>query len=168
MARMTKHKPEAGLREKVLTYLKDHNAMSLATLSEGQPWAAAVFYVHDDRLNLYFLSDPKARHCQQLMKNPRVSVAINEDYRDWRQIKGIQIEGTAAKVISPVEKAKALTLYLFKFPFVKDFITSPLAVLTHMAIAGKPFAVEVYRVTPEHLFYLDNETGFSQREELLL
>ncbi|MDP2744488.1 MAG: pyridoxamine 5'-phosphate oxidase family protein, partial [Dehalococcoidia bacterium] len=43
----------------MLSYLKEHNAMTLATLSEGQPWAAAVFYVHDDRLNLYFLSDPK-------------------------------------------------------------------------------------------------------------
>ncbi|MBM2831320.1 MAG: hypothetical protein HW414_372 [Dehalococcoidia bacterium] len=155
-------------RSKVLTYLREHNAMSLATLSEGQPWAAAVFYVHDDRINLYFLSDPKARHSQQLMKNPRVSVAINEDYRDWREIKGIQLEGIAGKVTSPVEKARALTLYLSKFPFVRDFVTSPLAVLTHMAIAGKPFSVEVYKVTPERLFYLDNETGFSHRAELPL
>jgi uncharacterized protein len=159
---------EEGLRSKVLTYLKEHNAMTLSTLSDGQPWAAAVFYVHDDRLNLYFLSDPKSLHSQQLMKNARVSVAINEDYRDWREIKGIQLEGVAGKVTSPVEKARALTLYLSKFPFVRNFVTSPLAVLTQMAIAGKPFAVEVYRVTPEHLFYLDNETGFSNRAELSL
>ena len=155
------------LRDKVLAYLKEHNAMTVATVSEGQPWAAAVFYVHDGDLNLYFLSDPKSRHSQQLKKNPKVSVAVNEDYKDWREIKGIQLEGAAVKVTSPLEKAKALALYLSKFPFVKQFVASPLAMLSSMAIAGKPFAVEVYRVTPERLFYLDNRTGFSNRVQLL-
>jgi uncharacterized protein YhbP (UPF0306 family) len=158
--------PETSLHEKVLTYLKEHNAMTLATNSGRQPWAASVFYVHDDHLNLYFLSDPASRHCQQLAENPRVSATINEDYHDWRSIKGIQLEGLAEKVTSLLEKTKALSLYLSKFPFVKDFATSPLAFLSHMVISGKPFPVEVYKVTSEHLFYLDNETGFSQREEL--
>ncbi len=157
---------KAGLRDKVLTYLQAHNTMTLSTQSEGQPWAAAVFYVHDDHLNLYFLSDPASRHCQQLTENPGVSGTINEDYHDWRRIKGIQLEGVAEKITSSREKAKALSLYLSKFPFVKDFVTSPLDFLSQMVISGKPFPVEIYRVVPKHLFYLDNEKGFSRREEL--
>lgn len=158
---------ETGLHQKVLAYLKEHNTMTLGTYSEKQPWAASVFYVHDEHLNLYFLSDPASRHCHHLAENSMVSATINEDYHDWKKIKGIQIEGLAERLTSPVEKTKALSLYLSKFPFVKDFITSPLAFLSHMVVSGKPFSVEIYKVVPEHLFYLDNETGFSHREELL-
>ncbi len=154
------------LKEEVRAYLQSHNALTLATVSGEQPWAAAVFFVHDDDLNLYFLSDPASRHCQHLEANPRVSATINEDYGDWRQIKGVQLEGTARRVKSPVETAKVLSLYLAKFPFVKDFIPSPLRILSRIVVSGKPFPVAIYRVSPEHLYYLDNAKGFSHREEI--
>ncbi len=52
------------------------------------------------------------------------------------------------------------------YKIVKDFVASPLDFLSHMVISGKPFPVEIYKVVPKHLFYLDNEKGFSRREEL--
>lgn len=159
---------EDRLKREVLAYLEGHNTMSLATCQGGKPWAASVFYVHADDLTLYFLSEPETRHSQELEINPEVSATINEDYRDWREIKGIQLEGKAQKVTSPLEKAKALALYIRKFPFVKDFIPSSLAAFSQMVISGKAFPVEIYKVVPKRLFYLDNEKGFSHREELQL
>lgn len=157
-----------GMKEEVVAYLKAHFTMTVATTSEDGPWAASVFFVHDEHFNLYFLSDPSSRHSQQLEGNHSVSAAIDEDYHDWRKIKGIQLEGTAQRVRSPIEKTKALTLYLAKFPFVKDLIPSPAKMLSQMVVSGKPFTFEVYKIVPKHLFYLDNEKGFSNREELPL
>ena len=71
--------------------------MTLATCAGDAPWAATVFFASDD-LQLYFFSSPDSRHCQNLALNPKVAVTIQEDYHDWRKIKGIQLEGQVALV----------------------------------------------------------------------
>ena len=69
------------------------------------PWAATVFFASDG-LSLYFFSSPESRHCQNLAANARVAVTVQEDYKDWRKIKGIQLEGRVKLVDGVVEKAK--------------------------------------------------------------
>lgn len=157
---------DSALTELLKTYLGAHHSMTLATASGGQPWAAAVFFVHDDRLALYFLSDRKARHSKDLEAAGAVAAAINEDPDDWRQIRGVQLEGRASRVSSPIEKAKALALYVRKFPFVKGFFSNPADLLSQMRIAGKAVAFEVYKLTPVRMYYLDNQRGFSNRAEV--
>ncbi|HLI26048.1 MAG TPA: pyridoxamine 5'-phosphate oxidase family protein [Chloroflexota bacterium] len=159
--------PEPTARERVLSYLAHHNTVSLATVDrEGRPWAATVFYVNLGT-DLYFLSEPHTRHCQNILATGRVAGTINEDYRDWQQIKGIQLEGTAAIVESPAELLRALHAYLDKYPFVRSFL-SPQALLQGVRIAGKALDVRLWRLRPERLWYLDNARGFSAREELPL
>ena len=80
------------LKTQVLDYLRSHNTMTLATSTGDSPWAATVFFASDD-LRLYFFSAPDSRHGQNLAVNPQVAVTIQEDYHDWRAIKGIQLEG---------------------------------------------------------------------------
>src|SRR5262245_2995128 len=103
------------LKQQILDYLETHNTMTLATCSGDVPWAATVFYATND-LRLYFFSVPDSRHCQNLAANPRVAVTIQEDYRDWRKIKGIQLEGTVTAVDGLVEKTKAMAVYARKYP----------------------------------------------------
>src|ERR671910_2398558 len=95
------------LKQQVTHYLRAHNTMTLATCANEVPWAATVFYASEE-WKLYFFSVPQSRHCQNLAANPRVAVTIQEDYKDWREIKGIQLEGTVALVDSLTEKAKAM------------------------------------------------------------
>jgi uncharacterized protein YhbP (UPF0306 family) len=155
------------LRERVLAYLAAHNTVSLATVGEdGQPWAATVFYVNVGT-DLYFLSEPKTRHSQNILATSRVAATINEDYRDWQQIKGIQLEGQAAEVSGKLELARALQAYLGKYPFVRQFL-SPGSLLQGVQIAGKSFDIRLWRLRPARLYYLDNARGFSAREELVL
>lgn len=154
------------LRERVLAYLAAHNTVSLATAQAGVPWAATVFYANVGT-DLYFLSEPKTRHCQNLLANARVAGTINEDYRDWQQIKGVQLEGRAEEVGGKLELARALGAYLSKYPFVKQFL-APGQLLQGMKIAGKSFDIRLWRLRPERLYYLDNARGFSAREELPL
>src|ERR1041385_7813517 len=112
------------LKRRVLDYMESHNTMTLATTHGESPWAATVFYASDG-LKLYFFSAPDSRHCQNLAVNPRVAVTIQEDYHDWRRIKGIQLEGRVALVEGVLEKAKAMAVYAVKYPDVIKLFTNP-------------------------------------------
>ena len=151
------------LKERVLDYIESHNTMTLATCAGGIPWAATVFYASEE-LHLYFFSAPDSRHCQNLAANARVAVTVQEDYHDWRKIKGIQLEGTVSLVDSLMEKAKAMAVYARKYPEVIKVFTNPSSGIFHKAF----LKVKFYCVTPERLFYIDNEQGFGKRQELLL
>ena len=150
------------LKRQILQYLEAHNTMTLATCADNVPWAATVFYASDD-LSLYFFSAPDSRHCQNLAVNARVAVTIQEDYKDWRQIKGIQLEGKVTLVDSVLEKAKALAVYARKYPDVIKLFTDPSSGLFYKAF----LKVKFYRVTPENAFFIDNAQGFGKRRELL-
>lgn len=151
------------LKTQVIDYLKGHNTMTLATSAGETPWASTVFYASDD-VRLYFFSAPESRHCQNLAANGRVAVTVQEDYQDWRKIKGIQLEGRAELVDGVLEKAKAMAIYARKYPEVIKLFTDPSSGVFHKAF----LKVKFYCVVPEKLFFIDNAQGFGKRQELLL
>lgn len=152
------------LKQQILSYMESHNTMTLGTCSGDVPWAATVFYASDG-LRLYFFSSPDSRHCQNLAVNPRVAVTIQEDYRDWRKIKGIQLEGKVVEVDTLWEKGKAMAVYTRKYPEVMKIFTNPASGILFKAFQK----VKFYCVVPEKVFYIDNEQfGFGKREELII
>jgi uncharacterized protein YhbP (UPF0306 family) len=151
------------LKRQILDYLQAHNTMTLATCAGNVPWAATVFYASEE-LNLYFFSAPDSRHCTNLAANAKVAATVQEDYRDWREIKGVQLEGSALLVDSVLEKGKALAVYARKYPDVIQLFTNPASGVFHRAF----LKVKFYRVTPERVFFIDNAQGFGKRQELVL
>jgi uncharacterized protein len=152
------------LRRSILEYLAAHNSMTIASSHRNVPWASAVFYA-SDVFTLYFLSNPKSRHGTNIAENSRVSVAIHEDYSEWRAIKGIQLEGLAERVRSPKAMLQFWELYRKKFPFVEAFFKpGPLREVVQSKLAG----IRIYRVIPNAIWYLDNSQGFGHREMLPL
>jgi uncharacterized protein YhbP (UPF0306 family) len=152
------------LKQQILSYIESHNTMTLGTCHENVPWAAAVFFASDG-FRLYFFSAPDSRHCQNLAANARVAVTIQEDYRDWQMIKGIQLEGKVVAVDSMIEKGKAMTVYARKYPEVMKVFTNPASGLFYKAF----LKVKFYCVIPERVFYIDNEQyGFGKRRELVI
>jgi uncharacterized protein YhbP (UPF0306 family) len=151
------------LKSQILDYMATHNTMTLATCRDDVPWAATVFYASDD-LRLYFFSAPDSRHCQNLTGNGRVAVTIQEDYRDWMKIKGIQLEGRVAAVDSLIEKAKAMAAYARKYPDVMKVFANPASGALYQAF----LKVRFYCVTPAKVFFIDNEQGFGKRRELVV
>ncbi|OFV92739.1 MAG: hypothetical protein A3F68_06560 [Acidobacteria bacterium RIFCSPLOWO2_12_FULL_54_10] len=135
--------------------------MTIASCYRGVPWASAVFYASDG-FDLYFLSSFKSRHGQYIALNPRVSAAIQEDYRDWREIRGIQLEGRAERMRSAKQKTQFWEIYLGKFPFVKKFFEpGPL----QAKLSSKLRGIGLYRIVPAAIWYLDNRKGFGHREK---
>lgn len=147
------------LRSQALSYLQSHHVMTLATYGTEGPWATAVFYVNNG-FSLSFLTETHTRHGRNLAADPRVAAAVQEDYADWRAIKGIQIRGSAAP-LSPAEKAGILPAFIAKFPTVGVFTSD----VRYIAIMARAI---VYRIEPEEIWYLDNAKGFSRRERILL
>jgi len=152
-----------SLKQQILSYLEAHNTMTLATSSGDIPWAATVFFASDD-LRLYFFSSPDSRHCQNLAANPRVAVTVQEDYKDWRDIKGIQLEGRITAVDSVLEKAKAMTVYARKYPAAIKLFTNPTSGVFYKAF----LKVKFYCVVPERVFFIDNDQGFGKRQEWVI
>ena len=147
-------------RTEVLRYLRDHNVATLATSGSVDVWAAAVFYVNDGH-TLYFLSSPMSQHCLNLAQNPRVALTIQEDYSDWLEIKGVQMEGVVSE-IAGAEEERARRLYGEKFPVVGVLAQAPAAIVKALA------KVRWYKVVPLRLYFIDNSAGLGHRDDINL
>lgn len=147
-----------SLRARVQGYLQQHHVATLATGGSEGIWAAAVFYVSDGT-TLYFLSSPTSRHCQNLAHSARVAVTIQQDYADWPDIKGVQIEGVAGE-IKGAEEDRARKLYGQKFAVVGKLAQAPAVIVKAMA------KVRWYKVVPQRLYFIDNSAGFGHRDEV--
>ena len=154
---------EKELQKTILDYLSSHHAMSLATVDNGMPHAAAVFYINIG-FALYFLSSTASRHGIHFLQNPHVSATINEDYASWRQIKGIQMEGVVRSVGSIRENGKIALAFIKKFPDAAHFFNSPQ--LIGEAIFRKVEGAKIYKLAPDRILFINNEEGFGHRDEL--
>jgi uncharacterized protein YhbP (UPF0306 family) len=140
-----------------LNYLREHNVMTLATNGPDGLWAAAVFYVNEG-FTLYFLSAASSRHAQNMVVQPAAAVTIQEDYRHWPDIRGIQAEGHILRLAGRLQ-AHAVALYARKFPVILD-APPPLSRALNR--------VSWYSFTPSRLYYIDNSAGFGHRDEIPL
>jgi hypothetical protein len=150
---------QAEARERALDYLARHSVMTLATHGPEGPWAAAVFYANDG-FNLYFVSSPASRHSLNLAAHAGAAATVHEDYRDWREIKGIQLEGTVEQV-SDAEEASIRELYGRKFPLAADPAAAPAAIAAAFA------KVRWYRLAAVRAYFVDNSAGFGHRDQVL-
>lgn len=75
--------------------LRDSREMVLATASQKGPWAAALVFGHDQNFNLYWISDNKARHSKEIVKNPNVAAVIDVQPTGQGKDRGLQIQGQA-------------------------------------------------------------------------
>jgi uncharacterized protein YhbP (UPF0306 family) len=145
-------------RERTLAYLECHHVMTLATSGADGPWAAAVFYVND-AFDLYFLSATSTRHMVNLQRDPRVAATIQEDYRKWSDIRGIQIAGNVRQ-IEDGEQADVIQRYQQKFPIVGD--DAPEDIARAMA------RIAWWKLTAERVYFIDNSRGLGHRDQVPL
>lgn len=91
---------EKDLKTLISQYLSTQKLMSMATFAD-EPWIANLYYVHDDELNLYFLSKSWREHSKAVIKNPIVTVSIADSHQPiYAPQKGIQLLGSAKKLNS--------------------------------------------------------------------
>lgn len=148
------------------TLLDSFGTLTLATQSQQGPWAAALFYARDEKLNLYFISDNSSRHVLELIENEAVAITVNGDHKTWKNIRGLQISGTAERV-GPEERARVEELYLSKFADLKQLLTAP-STAGEQRIASEFRASDFFRVRPKTIRVIDNRKEFGHTEEILV
>jgi len=105
-------------KREILDFLESRKLMSVGTYYK-LPWAAPVYFLFDDDFNLFFVSNPKTKHCKNIEKNPKVSITIANSEQDPEgKKKGFQARGLAKKVTS-VSEVKEIIKIWNKRGFVK-------------------------------------------------
>ncbi|MFZ1396430.1 MAG: pyridoxamine 5'-phosphate oxidase family protein [Candidatus Promineifilaceae bacterium] len=148
---------ERDPRALALQYLATHQVMTLATSGPEGVWAAAVFYVNEG-FDLIFLSAGHTRHVLNFTAVPHIAATIQEDYRDWQRIKGIQLEGNVT-LLTDVSRETSIARYLQKYPFLAQ---------ADAKMQNALAKVNWYLLQPERLFFIDNSLGLGHRDEIPL
>lgn len=143
--------------EKAVTdILESVPVMTLATCSNGSPWATDVYFARTG-YGLVFYSSPGSRHCRNLAANPGCAATVHPAASTWRDIRGLQMEGEARPITQLAEKLRSTATYLAKFPFAQALMSDPSEVARSMA------KVAIHLFLPSRIHYLDNALGFGSR-----
>ncbi len=159
------------MNSEILRLLK-LSTMTIATVgADGQPHAAAVYFVADEiafltklnphissqnstepSLSIFFFSDPASQHSQDFSFNPRAAVTIYPEVIEWRKIQGLQMRGIVQMIPKGTLWEYGWSLYQQKFPFV---------------ITLKPIVRRntFYRFIPQWLRWLDNRQKLGFKKE---
>jgi len=129
-------------------FLSTQSLMSLAT-SGKTPWIANVYYVADDKLNLYFISPPDALHSQHIAQNPRVACAVADSHQSPQVKKiGLQLWGTASEVKSLAKIKWMLAMYNKLYP-------STTSKFNFKNFETRVMTSRVYRITPKRIKFFN-------------
>ncbi len=113
------------LKTLISKYLDEHYMMQLATVNDGTPWCCTVYYIVDDKLNLYWLSLPSRRHSKELELNNQVAAAIPINFVKGEPVIGIQVQGIGIKIEASENTQQLAENYASKFnrsaEWVDDF-----------------------------------------------
>lgn len=85
------------IKKQIQEVLEKGYLMSLATVDSGGVWVSDVIYIFDNDLNIYWMSDPDARHSQALLKNNKIAGTITVSAQGEDNL-GIQFEGVSEKI----------------------------------------------------------------------
>lgn len=136
------------LKQRIEEYIESHNVCTIAVADGGTPSAHAVYYISRE-LHIYFESDPASYKIHVLRSNPQISLTINEDYSDWREIRGVQFFGRAS-ILDERDAPKLQEAFLEKFPHINDLGGIP------------PYHIFV-EVVPDKIYFMDFTENFGQK-----
>ena len=146
---------ESEIKQKIIDYLSSHMKVTLATVTpEGKPLAHTVVYVNE-AATVYFRSRDSRRKYQNILKNPSIAYTVDEyPGDDWRQLHGVQMEGTAKVVTAQTDIEHIHDLFVKKYPFVEDFIPRTRPGLT------------IIKIEPREGFWLDYRIEWGHRDNV--
>lgn len=152
-----------ALENTITTYMDSLTTMTLACCADGKPWGAAVYYARMG-LDLVFFSSPKSRHAEYLGVNSAAAATIQGCYEGWREIRGLQLQGTVSPIEGALARVRALNVYLRRFPFAAELLGAPETI--SVDFVKKMAKVRLYLFATEAVLYLDNSIGFGTRWKL--
>ena len=151
------------LKTLVLRLFEEHRLMAIATnRPDGWPHATLVGYVNDGFLLYSFIAGNSQKYTN-VLRDPRVSIAIGSDATEPLEITGLSLAGKASVVTDPGEFEYVSRLRLRRYP---EYATSP-PVLDETQRTSPPPAADgivLLRITSEIISVLDYSKGFGHSD----
>ena len=149
--------------QNVLDLASMMRVITLATYLKQEIWTAPVYYVFSNK-KFYFFSNPDSRHIKEgLLKvsENQVSASVFSDDTDFKNIKGLQMQGKIVKVENKKDAVLRAMEYIkkFKINYNKEDI---------IGFFQKEYRARLYEFIPEIVYYLDNNKKFGSRERIEL
>jgi nitroimidazol reductase NimA-like FMN-containing flavoprotein (pyridoxamine 5'-phosphate oxidase superfamily) len=139
-------------KRQIVDLLDQHRIMTISTnRSDGWPQATVVSYANDG-LIIYCRISRDSQKCVNIKRDPRVSLAIANDYAQPLQIKGLSLAARAVEVTDQGERDHAAEILLQRYPEYK--------VMPRL----DPAAVPTFRLTPEIVSILNYSKGFGHSD----
>ena len=139
-------------KRQIVDLLNEHRIMTIATnRTDGWPQATVVAYANDG-LVVYCLVARNSQKYANIMRDPRVSLAIAKDYPQPLLIKGLSIAATVKEVTDKGEIDHVAEIFLQRYPEHK------------VMPRPDPHAVPTMRLTPEIVSVIDYSKGFGHSD----
>ena len=142
----------------VLKVLDESSEMSLATCRpDGFPQATTVNFVHD-QLILYCAVGLDSQKAHNIRVNGKVSATINRTKRNWNELQGLSIGGTASVVAEDAEMRMVSARLLARYPHLRQVIHGT---------ANPPWSGMLFvKIVPKVISLLDYRKRFGHTELL--
>jgi general stress protein 26 len=139
-------------KNQIIALLDEHRVMSIATnRPDGWPQATIVGYANDG-LIIYCFVGRDSQKFANIIRDPRVSIAIGNDYPQPLQIRGLSLAGQVDVVEDEGEVDHAIGILLRRYP---EYKVMP---------RPDPSGVAMLRTTPEIVSILDYSKGFGHTD----
>jgi general stress protein 26 len=144
---------EQATQQAVLSIMNKAKDLTLATVRpDGYPQATTVSYANDG-LTIYIGVGNGCQKVSNIRNNNKVSLTINNDYKDWKEIKGLSMSGIAEIVDDPNTIKVAAECMLRRYPQLSDLVKTEQA---------KDFVF--LKIQPQVISVLDYEKGFGHAD----
>jgi len=141
----------------ILRLLDEHRVMTIATnRPDGWPQATMVGYVNEGYLLYCFVTRDSQKYTN-ILRDPRVSIAIGSDSPNPMDIKGLSLGGLARETIDQSEYEDISKLRLKRYP---EYLTlkqavSDAGVSDRISPSPSPAKIALIRIEPEVISALD-------------
>lgn len=129
----------------VLNIIEHGKDLTLATVRpDGYPQATTVSYANDG-MKIYIGVGKESQKASNIRANNKVSLTINEAYRDWNEIKGLSLGGTARILDSVQEIQHAADCMVKRYPQLLEWTNASQSDIALLEIRPEVVSVLDYR-----------------------
>ncbi|WP_417068763.1 pyridoxamine 5'-phosphate oxidase family protein [Niveibacterium terrae] len=134
-----------SLSRAIASFLREHHVVGLATVVDGQPWAASCFYAFEEEAPaLIVMSSLKTRHAVGMLGEPQIAGTIAAQPVNVLTIRGLQFTATA-ELLAGEARSAARSFYCLRHPVAR-------------LMPG-----DVWRLRFETIKYTDNARGLANK-----
>jgi nitroimidazol reductase NimA-like FMN-containing flavoprotein (pyridoxamine 5'-phosphate oxidase superfamily) len=143
---------DRDFKAEIIALLDEHRIMTIATVRhDGWPQATVVSYANEG-LTLYCMLGLNTQKHLNIVRDPRVSVAISGDYQQPMQYKGLSLAGRATISEDDDEIDRVRGIVLSRHPTYKELP------------APDPARIGVLCLTPDVVSIIDYSKGFGHSD----